>query len=145
MTRLRFPFRAVPAALLLALATLAPAAPARAQAQTPLTPEEFEAHTEGRTLTFSANGTAYGVEQYSPGRRVRWSFIDGECREGRWYPQDDQICFVYEDGTGPQCWLFYGGTGGLRARVAGDAEGLVLYETRASDDPLICPGPKVGV
>ncbi len=114
-------------------------------AQTPMGAEAFEAYTEGRTLTFSADGQPYGAEEYRADRRVRWSFLDGECREGRWYPEGDLICFVYEDFGGPRCWTFWREDGGLRARFAGDPEGSILYETAASDEPLECLGPEVGV
>ncbi len=126
---------------LLALFALAGAA----HAQTPLDAQAFETYTQGRTLTFSANGAPYGAEQYGRDRQVRWSFLDGECLEGRWYPQGEQICFVYEDMAGPRCWTFYRDAGGLSARFADDPDGSVLYETAASEEPLVCPGPKVGV
>ena len=128
---------------LLFVALMASALPA--PAQTPLSPEEFDAHTSGHTLTFSADGTPYGIEQYFEGRRVRWSFLDGDCRDGRWYAEGPAICFVYEDGIGPQCWLFFRDGDGLSARVIGDDDGPVLYETRTVDEPLVCMGPEVGV
>lgn len=115
-------------------------------AQTPMGAEAFGSYTEGRTLTYSADGMPYGAEEYGPGRQVRWSFLDGECRTGRWYPEGDRICFVYEDmGGGPRCWTFWREGGGLRARFAGDPDGSILYETAASDAPLDCHGPEVGV
>ncbi len=115
-------------------------------AQTPMGAEAFAAYTQGRTLTFSADGMPYGAEEYGPGRHVRWSFLDGRCREGRWYPQGDRICFVYEDMEGgPRCWTFWREGGGLRASFAGEGGGSVLYETAASDEPLECLGPEVGV
>ena len=70
-----------PLALCLALFAIPPAA----MAQTPLTADEFDTLTVGRTLQYSLGGTAYGIERYKADRRVIWSFLDGECREGRWY------------------------------------------------------------
>ena len=36
--------------------------PLAARAENPLTPEEFEARVTGRTLTYSADGMAYGAD-----------------------------------------------------------------------------------
>ncbi|MBJ3762682.1 hypothetical protein ILP92_07995 [Maribius pontilimi] len=127
----------------LILSLLLCAAPALAE--TPMTAAEFEAYVEGKTLYYASGGVSYGIEEYHPGREVRWSFLDDECKEGTWYPQGDQICFEYTDGTGPQCWTFFLDDGGLRARFGDDPPGADLYETRASDEPLKCPGPALGV
>lgn len=115
------------------------------QAEIPLSAGEFEAYTTGKTLYFQSGGVDYGVEQYLPNRRVRWSFLDGECKDGTWYAQAEYICFDYEDDTGPQCWTFYRSGNGLKARFAGDPEGSELYETRASTEPMQCLGPEIGV
>jgi len=128
------------AATLALLASIGPAL-----AQTPMTAEEFEAYTEGRTLYYASNGISYGIEEYHPGRTVSWSFLNDECKEGFWYPKGEQICFEYTDGTGPQCWTFFLTSSGLTARFAGDPPGSELYETRASDEPLKCPAPNLGV
>ena len=106
---------------------------------------EFEAYTTGKTLTYGANGYAHGIEEYLEGRRVRWSFLDGECQDGEWYPVGEMICFVY-DGIGiPQCWTFYDRPGGLLARFENDPEATELFETRQSPEPMLCLGPKIGV
>ena len=68
----------VSAFLLSALVAL----PALAQ-ERPMSAAEFEAYTTGKTLTFSSDGYAYGMEEYDADRRVRWSFLDGDCREGK--------------------------------------------------------------
>ena len=106
---------------------------------------EFDAYTRGKTLFYGFGGTTYGVERYLPNRRVVWSFLDGDCKEGIWYEQNGQICFVYEDRPDPQCWVFYDEPGGLRAEFLG-ADGLsTLYQVDDLDEGLICPGPDVGV
>ena len=130
--------------ILLALALLA-ALPATAQ--TPMTAEEFEAYVTGRTLTFGLDGQVYGIEEFRPGRRTTWAFMTDECREGRWFPRDDQICFVYDgDPAGLEhCWIFWQGDGGLNARFMGDGIGTELYEALNSERPLVCRGPEVGV
>ncbi len=113
-------------------------------AQTPMTASEFEAHTEGKTLYFGVGGQRYGVEEYLPNRRVRWSFLDGDCKDGRWYPSDEQICFVYDDNPVPQCWLFYLDGDRLAARFASGDDPTVLYEVEGNGE-MLCLGPKVGV
>jgi hypothetical protein len=78
----------------------------------PLKALEFERLVEGRTLTYAPEGgEVWGVERFEPGRRVTWVRLDGECLRGRWYPegppQAPQVCFAYEDGSGPFCFRFY--------------------------------------
>lgn len=108
--------------------------------------EEFDAYTRGQTFYYGAEGEEpYGAEEYLPGRRVRWSFLDGECQEGHWYPEGPLICFVYENRPEPQCWSFERRTGRLVARFEGESPMAELYEVRKSREPLECPGPKVGV
>jgi hypothetical protein len=116
-----------------------------AAAQAPMTGAEFQAHVEGRTLTYHSQGQAYGLEQYLPGRRVRWAFLGDECWDGRWYEEAGQICFVYERDPTPKCWRFTREGGRLSARFMGSKAGQELYEVRASEEPLVCPGPEVGV
>ncbi len=111
----------------------------------PLSGDAFEAYTRGKTLYFSEGGEAYGAERYLPGRRVEWSFLDGQCKSGEWYPQEQAICFVYEDRPDPQCWEFEVTAKGLRATFMGSSESTKLYEAQQSDEPLYCQGPEVGV
>ena len=93
-----------------------------------------------------AGGTPYGAEEYLENRRVRWTFLDGDCKEGRWFSDEPGlICFVYEDRPEPQCWSFLDSPGGLIARFENDPQATELYEVRQSDDPLECPGPRIGV
>lgn len=126
--------------LLLSLA-LTPAA----VAESPMSGAQFEAYVTGKTLYFGQNGASYGVEEYLPDRRVRWSFLDGQCKDGLWYEQADQICFVYEDNPTPQCWSFYREGTGLRAVFENDSSATILYEAQQNDEPMICYGPDVGV
>jgi len=121
------------------------AAPAAMAAETPMTGAEFDAYTQGKTFYYAENGRDYGGEEYLPDRRVRWSFLDGRCKDGLWYEQADQICFIYEDSTDPQCWTFYDGPDGLVAQFENDPTRAMLYETRQSDEPMMCLGPDVGV
>ncbi len=136
----RAPARAF-ALLLLALTT-----PVRAaDTGEPMSAAEFESYTTGHTLYYGFAGQEYGAEQYLPGRKVRWSVLDGKCREGFWYEAGAMICFKYLDTPTPQCWTFYKIPGGIRARYENEPRANDLYETRKSDEPLLCLGPEVGV
>jgi hypothetical protein len=114
-------------------------------ALTPLTAEAFEAHVTGHTITYQQFGSIFGVEEYLEGRKVRWSVAPGLCQYGSWYPQDDDICFVYEYDPTPHCWTFWKEGDALVALSDTGLPGQELYETDRSDTPLPCPGPDVGV
>ncbi|MFP7673653.1 hypothetical protein ACG74X_09895 [Marivita sp. S0852] len=118
---------------------------AAAWAAEPMNAAEFEAYVTGKTLHFGQNGQAYGVEEYLDNRRVRWSFLDGKCKDGVWYEDRDMICFVYEDTPNPQCWSFFKESSGLRAVFENNPNATTLYEARESDEPMVCLGPDVGV
>ena len=119
---------------------------ASAQSQTPMTAEEFDAYVTGRTLTYGIDGRVYGIEQYLSGRRVLWAFVGEECREGVWYPQDEEICFVYDhDPANPQCWVFWQTDRGLMARFTGPGGMTELVEVEQSETPMSCEGPAIGV
>lgn len=75
-------------------------------AQNALDAATFQELTEGRSFLYLDSGQPYGAEEYLPNRQVRWSFLNGQCVAGFWYPQEDAICFVYEGLDGPQCWHF---------------------------------------
>lgn len=115
-----------------------------AQAETPVSPAEFEAIVQGGTFIFSTESGPYGVEEYFDDRRVRWSFLDGECHDGSWHAAGDRICFEYDDIDGPQCWRFYLDRGGLFARFASGQDEVGPYFMRRDSEPVLCLGPKVG-
>lgn len=115
-----------------------------AQAE-PMTAAEFEAYVTGKTLYYGRSGTAYGAEIYHENRRVTWSFLDGECKDGYWYDDGPNICFVYEDRPEPQCWTFERGTGGLTARFENNPDSEALYEAQNLDEEMVCLGPRIGV
>ncbi len=118
--------------------------PLQALAETPLTGVEFEALTTGRTMNHVLFGEVYGAERYFPDRRVRWAFSDDKCMDGFWYEKGGLICFEYEDGTGPECWVYYRDGDDIRAIVDGDKEAAAVQMTEAAT-PLACLGPEVGV
>jgi hypothetical protein len=126
-----------------ALALLLAASPALAEA--PLSAEEFDALTLGRTMTWAEFGTVYGVEQYLPGRRVRWTVLGDDCLAGHWYAEGPEICFQYENDPVPDCWTITATGAGMLARYRADpsdAEPVVVEETT---ETLACFGPEVGV
>ena len=122
------------------------ALPVSAQAAEPMSGAEFENYVTGKTLYFGMEGSAYGVEEYLGDPRVRWSFLDGRCKDGTWYEEEaGLICFVYEDEPAPQCWSFFREGSGLRAVFENDPASTVLYEARQNDEPMVCLGPEIGV
>lgn len=129
----------------LALLILLLLSPLPALAQSLMTAQEFDAYTRGKTLFYGNGAEPYGAEIYLPNRRVRWSFLDGECRDGEWYEADGLICFVYEENPTPQCWSFEKGPRGLIARFENDPAVTPLYEASESPEEMLCLGPKVGV
>ncbi len=125
--------------------TISPAWAAEPSGAPQMTAAEFDAYVTGKTLTYSQDGAAYGAEEYLPGRRVRWSYLDGRCQEGFWTVDLDLICFIYDNDPTPQCWSFSATPTGLRARFENEPGATELYETQASDEPLYCMGPDVGM
>ena len=115
-------------------------------AQSTMSAEAFDNYTRGKTLYYGSGGQAYGVERYLSGRRVIWSFLDGECKEGVWYEEAGHICFVYEDRPGdPQCWTFQETSRGLVAQFENDPTSTELYEAEDLGEEMLCYGPDVGV
>ncbi|MEM7319411.1 MAG: hypothetical protein AAF408_10375 [Pseudomonadota bacterium] len=110
-----------------------------------MTADEFDAYTRGKTLFYGLEGNAYGAERYLENRRVIWSFLDGDCKEGVWYEQSGQICFIYEDRLDPQCWSFTRSPNGLIAQFESDPDSTELYEAEDIDEKMLCYGPDVGV
>lgn len=114
---------------------------------TPMDAAAFDAYTQGRTLSYSMQGQPFGIEEYLPGRRVRWAFVGQECQTGVWYERNTNICFLYDNApTDEQCWQFTESEGALRGVFQGpDGPSTELYEVQQSDQPLTCAGPGVGV
>lgn len=113
-----------------------------------LTAEEFDALTLGRTMTWAVEGSVYGVEQYLPNRRVRWTELGTDCKLGHWYAEGDAICFLYEDDylgdPTPACWQIGLSGSGMQARYLSDppeAPPAIVEETA---EEMPCFGPEVG-
>lgn len=114
-------------------------------ADQPISPAEFEALVMGKTLSYASPAGEYGAEEYLEDRRVRWSYLDGDCIDGRWYEAGDQVCFVYDGVEFPQCWQFYLRADKLIAQFKNDERAQQMFETQRRDEPLLCLGPDVGV
>jgi len=110
-----------------------------------MTASEFDAYTKRKTLFFGKTGKPYGAERYLKNRRVQWSFLDGICKDGYWYEEAGEICFIYKDENTPQCWTFEECPSGLIAHFSSDPQKVDLYEAQNSDQEMICLGPQVGV
>jgi len=135
--------RRAPIAFLLAAALAAGLT--AAEAAEPMSAAAFDRYATGKTLFYASGGRAYGAEQYLSGRRVIWTFLDGDCSEGVWFEADGQICFRYDhDPEDPQCWSFFESGQGLMARFENDPDQTELIEVNQSREPLICSGPRVG-
>lgn len=121
--------------------------PCLAHAQEPMDGAAFDAFTRGKTFYYGSGGEPYGAEDYLDDRRVRWSFLDGQCKDGYWYDTPErEICFVYDDRPdAPQCWSFFNQDGKLVARFENAPESTILYQIEKSDKPMLCYGPKIGV
>ncbi|OYW60703.1 MAG: hypothetical protein B7Z10_00155 [Rhodobacterales bacterium 32-66-7] len=129
----------------LVLACVLGLAAAPLAAETPIGAERFDALTEGRSMTWSEFGQVYGVEQYLPGRRVRWTLLGDTCVEGVWYAEGTAICFAYEDRPDPICWEMTETATGLNAALVstvGDSAFVVIED---ATEPMACFGPEVGV
>lgn len=124
--------------LILALAA------AQAQADDPVSAEEFDALTLGRSMTWSEFGSVYGIEQYLPGRRVRWAAVGEDCTAGHWYADGPAICFKYENDIEPDCWIITRTPGGFDAHYAANPPGTAPVTVAETPDPPACPGPEIG-
>ena len=121
------------------------ALPLPAVAQDSMSAAEFDAYTRGKTLYYGRDGAAYGAEVYKENRRVQWSFLDGDCKDGEWYEEAGLICFVYDDNPVPQCWSFTESPGGLIARFENAPDTTELYEAEDVGEEMLCLGPRIGV
>lgn len=138
-------YLSIPGLCALTVSAIGLVAPAL-HAQPGMSAEAFDTYTRGKTLFYGNGGQAYGVERYLSNRRVVWSFLDGKCKDGTWYEEAGQICFVYEDRPGdPQCWTFRDTGSGLIAQFENDPLATELYEAQDVGQDMLCHGPDVGV
>lgn len=113
-----------------------------------LTGKQFDALSHGTTMHFSESDEFYGSEQFFSNQRTVWRAEDGSCINGKWTYEAPAICFVYDDGSGPFCWMIEGDAQDMTVtstrREAG-APPLVLELSRQDKQPVLCTGPLFGV
>ncbi|MGL5011656.1 MAG: hypothetical protein ACRC6I_17400 [Paracoccaceae bacterium] len=119
--------------------------PLQALAERVMTPAEFEAFSTGKTMDYNDGFSTWGREEYLPGRQVRFSFTDDECRFGSWYDQGDQVCFVYEGDPDPKCWTYFTDGKNVTTMFASDGPGGTVSTVLQTKERLECLGPEVGV
>ena len=110
-----------------------------------ISPAEFERRVEGKTLSFAKDGLPVGVEQYLRGRRVIWAFVDGQCEMGRYFVQDDNICFEYDKFGVSYCWVFFEQEGQMHGHLVGETPEDSLVVVGESDAPINCVPDGLGV
>lgn len=110
----------------------------------PVTADEFDALTLGRSMSWSESGMVYGLEQYLPGRRVRWAAVGEDCMLGHWYADGPAICFKYETDVEPDCWIITRSATGFDALYTTNPPGTPPVAVAETPDPPACPGPEVG-
>lgn len=114
--------------------------------ETPVSPSEFRAFSEGYTLYFDREGEAFGSESFASDGNVVWRYNDGSCVKGAWRPHGAQLCFLYEGQAANGevlCWrMLRTGKGDLIARLLqGENAGLELKITGRDKKPLLCGDP----
>ena len=117
----------------------------QAEAETLISPDEFEAMSTGKTLYFSKDGQAYGAEHFYKGRRSKWRYSDGTCEDGEWFTENKLFCFNYENGTQTQCWTFFKTDKGYAARAEGAPLDEILKLYLIDKKPLLCKGTGLAV
>ena len=118
---------------------------APALADVPMTAEQFERYTVGRTYFYGHPGAPpYGIEAYLPNRQVIWAYFSDECVEGYWYENAQaEICFVYPFDDEHKCWLFYKEGDSLRGDFVTDTA-EVDYSVTQTAQSLPCQAPFLG-
>lgn len=115
------------------------------QAETPMSAEEFDAWSLGKTLDYSVNGEVWGSETYGPNRTTLDADVGGPCLDGTWFAQGDAICFVYAAREGQHCWRYWREGDAVFAKPLSDAPEDPPQRVTVADGPLDCAGPDVGV
>ena len=115
-------------------------------AEEPVSPSEFREYAEGHTLYFNRVGEPFGSEQFEPGGKTLWRYLDGSCLEGAWRPHGAQICFFYGIPGEVLCWRLARDDEGLLVRLLGkgDDAGMELRITRRDEQKPICGEPGRG-
>ncbi len=113
-----------------------------------LTGKEFDTLSRGTTMHFTDNGQYYGSEQFFLGQRTVWRADDGRCVNGKWTYEAPAICFIYDDGSGPFCWVIEGNAEALTVTSTTQEGGqppLMLTMSGQDKSEILCTGPLFGV
>ena len=109
-------------------------------AQERITPEDFLAIANGKTLTFTNlhSGSLVGIEEYLSPRLSVWRASGGECVYGEITVEEERLCFLY-DYLDPEkaCWWVF--QQGERILVLSTSTGEIQEVTAISEEPLGCP------
>ncbi len=72
-----------------------------------LSPDQFQARTEGRAFgTYFADGALLGIEIFLNDRKVIWQSFDGTCQNGHWQVADGYVCYYYETSGLGHCMTY---------------------------------------
>ena len=111
-----------------------------AHAQERITPEEFLAIANGKTLTFHDldSKSLVGVEEYLSPELSVWREAGGDCVYGTITVETDQLCFFYDyEPAEKACWWPF-----LRDEtllVLSAQTGEIQEVVEISEEPLGCP------
>ena len=108
--------------------------------------DEFDAYTRDKTFYFAESGQPYGAEEI-PAQPPRKMVLSGWTLQGREVVRGSRAKSALFTKTGPILNAGASSTNlaGLIARFEGVTGGTILYETRQSEQPMMCMGPDVGV
>ncbi|MCU0829363.1 MAG: hypothetical protein MUE52_18740 [Tabrizicola sp.] len=102
-----------------------------------LSPEEFQARTEGRAFgTYFMDGTLLGIEIFLSDRKVIWQDASGTCQKGHWQVDNGHVCYYYEFSGLGHC-MIYRVEGADMIGRADYGEDFLLRQ--GSKDDVTCP------
>ena len=100
-----------------------------------LSPEDFLALVEGKTVHYTKDGKHYGSERFYGKGRATWQFPGATCDDGVYWAVEDELCFQY--GT-PSCWSVLEGADEKRTAISRDGFSVII--DRIDNEPLKCDG-----
>lgn len=100
-----------------------------------LTPDDFLALVEGKTVHYTKDGEHYGSERFYGKGRATWQFPGATCEDGVYWSVETEICFRY--GT-PSCWSVIENSDEERVAVSRDGFSVVI--DRIDNNKLKCDG-----
>lgn len=102
-----------------------------------LSPEAFQARTEGRAFgTYFPDGSLLGIEIFLGDRQVIWQDAGGTCQKGHWQVDAGHVCYHYEI-TGLGHCMIYRAEGDVIIGRADYGEDYLLREVAKAE--VTCP------